>query len=382
MTTLRTVLAVILVGVLLAGCEGGPPDPAGGALVVVAGAHANASAPAVPPGADAAVEAAARDQPTAAVIVSSGRPEVVEHGPLPLECRNRSSCAAALTQNVQAVAAAVSGARAGSAEVDLLGSLHLAARVLADDDGPRTLVVLDTGLQTVPPLAFQNPGTLQADPRDVVGYLESTSDLPDLTGVVVHLAGIGDTHFPQPPLDPAQRSDLLQIWEAVLVAAGAEAVHVEQTPLTGAPVPDLPPVTVVPVDAPVALDGRVVDLPESVVPFEPDTAVLRDPDSARVALVALAERITGEHSPVHLIGATASVGSPAGRRDLGAARADAVRRLLIEELGVPGELVTTEGVGSDWPGHITDVDADGRLMPDAAALNRRVLARFEEGGPP
>ena len=43
-------------------------------------------------------------------------------------------------------------------------------------------------------------------------------------------------------------------------------------------------------------------------------------------------------------------------------RAAAVHDILTD-LGVDSAVVTVRGIGSDGPGHITDVDKSGRLLP-------------------
>ncbi|HEY2206757.1 MAG TPA: OmpA family protein [Pseudonocardia sp.] len=376
MTPPRSIAGVLVAAVaavtLLAGCS--TPAPAGDdALAVVVGGHANSPAPAALGTVAEAIDAAVHGQAAAAVVVNAGTPTVASQGALGLNCRNGASCDQAVQQNTALLTGTVAQARADTPENDLLGAIALGARTLADHHGARTLAVIDSGLQTVAPLRFQDPGVLAADPGEVADYLERGRELPELAGATVIFSGIGDTVAPQAPLPSAARANLAAIWEAVARRAGAATVRFVQAPLTGAPSTGLPPVTAVPVGVPAAFEGATLDLPETVLPFERDTAVLKDPAAARAVLTGLADRISARRTPVLLTGATANVGPLDGQRALGKARAEAIRALLVGQLGVPASLVATVGVGSAWQGYVHDHDAAGQLLPGPAAQNRRVI---------
>jgi hypothetical protein len=179
---------------------------------------------------------------------------------------------------------ALADLRADDEESDLLGALVLAGRVLDGEPGPRTVVVLDSLLQTAGALRFADDGgaLLSADPVAVTDRLAESGELPALAGVEVVLIGAGDTVPPQDPLPPPARAALLALWTAVLERSGA-AVRVEQAPVVARDPAGLPPVTPVPVAAPLPAPGPV-PLPDSAVGFLPDQAVLRDPAAAAVAL--------------------------------------------------------------------------------------------------
>jgi outer membrane protein OmpA-like peptidoglycan-associated protein len=222
---------------------------------------------------------------------------------------------------------------------------------------------------------------LSADPTEVADYLQRSGALPRLGGIIVIFVGIGDTTAPQEPLPPGARQRLRDIWEAVVRRAGAADVQFVDTPLTNPPAPDLPPVTVVHIADPPSFAAATVDLTEATVGFRPNTAELRDPVGARQVLAELAARIVRDRVPVTLTGATANFGQLDGQIELGRARAETIRTILVDKLAVPTNLIArVEGVGSAWPGHIPDHDADGKLLPGPAAQNRRVIASF--GTPP
>lgn len=268
----------------------------------------------------------------------------------------------------------LTGLRADDPEVDVLAAVDLAARSVADRPGPRTVIVLDSLLQTTGSLRFADDtaALLSAEPGAVADQLATRGALPDLTGVAVVLAGAGDTVAPQDPLPPPARAALIALWTEVLERAGA-AVTVEQAPLPGGPpVGAVPPVTPVPVAAPEPVEGSPVALPDSAVGFLPDQAVFRDPQQAAAVLRPFAERLLDGGVTAVLTGTTSSAGTPDGRLALSRDRAAAVAGLLRAG-GAPEGSVRVRGVGADFAGFVPDRDPAGNLDPVLAARNRQVL---------
>jgi len=346
------------------------------ALAIITGAHANAPKPVALGAVATSIDQAVRMQASAAVVVNSGHPTIVSQGRLALNCNNDTACDLAIRTKTRLLTTTVTGARADLPENNLLAAIALADRALADHHGTKTLDIVDSGLQTVPPLRFQDEGMLAANPQEVADYLDNTHQLPDLRGVDVIIEGLGDTSEPQDALLSAQRSNLEAIWEAILRRAGAVNVQRVEQPLTGHSASGLPPVTPVPVGLAISFTSQSFDLTEDLISFESETAILKDPVKAQETLTDLAERIIKSHATVTLVGATANVGPLDGQRALGTARANAIRTILVQQLHVPSGEVTAEGVGSDWPGYVSDHDQNGQLLPGPAAQNRRVVVNF------
>ncbi len=269
--------------------------------------------------------------------------------------------------------------RAEEPEADLLGALDLAGRSLDGRPGPRTIVVLDSLLQTAGALRFQDQGgaLLSADPAAVAAELAARGGLPVLTGIDVVLVGAGDTVAPQDPLPPPRRAALIALWTAVLRRAGA-TVRVVAAPVATRAAQGVPPVTPVPVADPEPVDGPV-SLPDAAVGFVADQAVLRDPGQAAAALAPFAQRLLKGGLRAVLTGTTSSAGDPAGRLALSVDRATVVAGLL-RQAGVPAERVEVHGLGSDFPGFVPDRDASGQLDPVLAARNRQVIIELLPAG--
>lgn len=193
--------------------------------------------------------------------------------------------------------------------------------------------------------------------------------------MTVVLSGIGDTAPPQAPLDAASRSRLVEQWSAIVEAGGATCLHVDPHPMTDGGVAGLPRVSLVTVPRPPRPElnlERPLALREDSVGFEDNSDKLRDPALARDVLKGIADAIIREDHHVSLVGTTATAGTEKGRRELSLRRAEAVKGLLVS-LGVPASHITTRGVGTHYPDHVKDLDAQGNLIPEAAIQNRAVF---------
>jgi hypothetical protein len=352
----------------LAGCGAGAsaaPEAIGpeatGALAVVVGAHSNMPPAALAGRSASAVDMALGQQSTFSMVVADGAPF--------------DATATAELVDREVIDEAVAGARAQTAESDLLGALHRAAEAVAGEPGLRTLVVLDSGLSTAGPLTFTTPGMFDAQPQEVADALRDGQQLPDLSGVRVVFHGLGDTAEPQQPLDPIRRAQLVNIWSAVVRTAGAASIQVEGKPLGGEPVPGLPPVARIETGPGYRCEGTTMTLTGGPFAYRPNTDEFIDPAATLNALRPVAEQVRAGRIDSVLFGTTAAVGDPADQIRFSDERAQAVADLLIE-LQVPIPLLHVEGQGSDFPGYVTDRDAAGRLIPAAAALNRTVRIQF------
>ena len=394
--TAATAVATFLTVALVAGCSGGDsasggfsaeggggglncPVPVGPMAIAVSG-RANSPEPGLPQSAQGAAVTVVRGasdqdvQPRFTIINVDGRPSSAGSDTFRTDAGN--SVAAGDDQNafLQGLGNAVTQVRADDPEVDVLGALDLAGRSV-QGNRPGTVVLVDSGLSTVAPLDFRQPGLLDSPVGETVDFLRSANALPDLRGATVVLAGLGDTADPQTPLSPAQRSSLVALWTGISQAAGAACVSVVDEPRGGDAPSDVPPVSTVDVPPPPTITpGRPTTLPDDgSVGFQPDTAEFRDRNAARGVLTPFAQFLTGApNARLALTGTSARAGTDAGQIDLSTRRADAVKQLLVE-LGAPADRITTRGVGSQFPGYVNDVGPDGRQLPGPASQNRTVI---------
>ncbi|HEX2298542.1 MAG TPA: OmpA family protein [Pseudonocardiaceae bacterium] len=369
----RRVGAVGLGLALVAGCGGAGGNGEPGALAVIVGAHSNMVAPSLIAGVREEIDTASSLGSPATVIVPDGSPSAAAT----IELATPNDNPLYKQDQVNQLGGLIDRTRADSPEVDLLGAIALAARSVSDAAGPRTIIAIDSGLQTTGALRFQDQdgALLDANPAEVVDLLRRTRQLPDLTGIRVVFTGLGDTAAPQQTLPQPARAVLVELWKAIVEAAGGTA-EIKEAPLPNTRTLDgLPPVTVVPVALrSIGPVPAVSVLRDGTVGFLPDQAVFRDPGQARTVLTDYAREIQNGKRAV-LTGTTASAGSEEGRLQLSRERAAAVRELLIS-LGAPADRIEARGLGSDFPGYVPDRDSQGNLDPLRAAQNRQVIVEL------
>ncbi len=386
-TTGRTAVSALAVGVaatlIVAGCGAAPAptaaplpcDAGAGPVGLAVGQRQNTPAVRIDGTVRAVLTHAVEAAAPVTVVAVDGAPAAVRKFPT-VDLPNSSAAAAeAVTEAVTAVTGAVSGVRAAAPEADVLAALAVTADAVRAAGTEGTVVLMDSGLQTVAPLDFTRPGVLAADPADLVQFLRASGQLPDLSGTAVLYAGLGATAAPQARLTDSQVAHLEALYRAVAEASGARCVAVVDLAPSTAAVGDVPPVSPVPVPAPVSVtvDTGPIVLDATTVAFHPDTADLVDPAAADQVLAPLIARLSEEpERTVTLIGTCASgTGTGPDPVALSGARADTVAGRLITA-GIAPHRITTYGVGTAFAQFVIDLDADGTLLPGPAAQNRTV----------
>lgn len=363
-TVLRRLSAVACSVALVTGMTacGESAEPTG-ALAVVVGGHEHMPPAALNGRAADARDAALVSQALFAVVVADGEPFVVP-SPVQLLARDENSQVQERDRdrNREGIDAMLAEAQAKTPETDLLTGLDLAARGLSSGIGDRTILAVHSGLSTTGALDFAaEPHLLDADPESLAQGLAEAGELPNLAGLRVVFQGLGDTVAPQPALGQRQRDNLVAIWEAIVRAAGATDVLVEQTPLSGRPDPGLPEVSqVIPGPGPSCTVETVV-LDEEAVAFEAETAEFLAIDDVRTMLGPIADRMVAEGLSATLTGTTADVGDADGQQQLSLLRAEAVARVL-RDAGVAADQLTGVGLGSEFPGYDADNLAENRKV--------------------
>lgn len=372
---LLAILPALLLAVLC-GCGGAGQESPPLCLAVVAGVHSNAGG--IPLRAEAVtahLNQAAMTQGEITLIRADGAPAVVCQASIPqlpvsgLSESKQKSIAREYTAQLQTI---LEGIRAEVPELDTLEAIRLGAAALSGRQGNRVLLVLDTGLATTGYLDFSQ-GLLNAAPTAVVEALRQARALPRLDGVTVLWALCGQTAAPQPPLSERDRQALQNIWEQVLLAGGAAEVRFLNDFAVQAPM-DLPLVSVVETgDRSLRVELPMTILSDAQVRFQGDSDDFVDPAGAERALAPVAAQLLAQPDrQAFLVGTTASGRDEARCLDLSRKRAQAVKELLVDRLGVPEGQLTCLGLGTRDPWHIEDRDENGQVEA-LAAQNRKVV---------
>jgi len=390
-------IAATLAAPLLAGCrhEPAPPNPSDPVLhcpalpdapfAVAVGARANAAVPQLTGALDNRLQDAAHNGQRVTFVRVDGRPEQAytdTYRVTSVSSGGKNQDWNDFYSRLQTAFSATT--KAARPEADLLGALAVAGRATGGAPGATargTVVVADSGLQTVAPLRFQDDGgsLLLADPADVVAGLKKAELLPDLTGRTVVFTGLGNTADPQPALDARLHRRLIAIWTAIVNASGAGCIDVLDEPAYPKSVRGtLPAVAVVPLPAPPTPPkpcGETVLGEANDVGFVAESDQFRDPEAARATIGTVAATMRAGRQTAELIGTTANVGDLSGQVRLSAKRAVAVARVLSEN-GIGADRIHSTGQGSRFDGYVTDHGPSGELLPGPAARNRKVIVRL------
>lgn len=375
---------------LLAGCSTtaataplGLACDAGQALVLVVSVHQGASAPSIPAAAACFVETAMKNAVPISIVTAEGTPRLLMKSATwtlndgQPETSNPQAYSDDLGAARAAVLGAVNTATAGSDHNNLTAALGMAA-----DQGHQTsptgvrILVVDNGLTDTGAVNVALPGMTAANPDEVADFVHTNGGCPsDLTGTTMTMYGAGYGVDPQPRLSNRQINTIGQIWQRVIQACGGH-LDLVPTPRTDAG-PNttyrVTPVAVIP-------DAVMPDQPagntmtfgdDGALRFEPDSAQLTDPGSAKAALRPVADYLNQSPRSVITISGTTSNGPTAWESytALAQARAATVKRVLTTDLGARPDQIRCVGLGYTADPPVVD--------PATAALNRRTRIQFE-----
>jgi outer membrane protein OmpA-like peptidoglycan-associated protein len=340
---------------------------------VVIGVRSNVPAPRFPPAVDALLQFTAGDEQQISLVRIDGQPEIF--APPPFAALNSLERRQRLNQYLDRVIYPILRTiHAQVPEADILAALNIAASATGPDGN---IIVIDSGLQTVAPLQYQEPGMMMASPADIVGFLEQRGLIPNLRGRHVLLSGFGWTAAPQPALNQAARDNVVAQWEAI-IRAGGGCVTADPEANTAAEVAGLPSVASVPLPPATPTFGNcgAFALADAgTVGFVAGKAAFRDPSAAEATLQQLADTLKQGTEHITLIGATSSEGGGAVNDPLSQKRAEAVKAVLVS-LGIPAGRITTMGDGSHRPGRVNDIGSGGVLLPGPAEQDREVIVQL------
>lgn len=274
-----------------------------------------------------------------------------------------------IENNLQQVIGTVAAAAATQPGMDLLEAMNDAVR----DSDHGVLIVVSNGLSTRGGFDLRAVGW-DADPVQIASQLRERNLLPDLTGWRVLWTGLATTAGNQPSLPKPVRDKLGSYWTAICTAAGAVACQFDETGLDPTPpttTVEMPIVPVPEISSVTGPSGTITSLPDALLGFGPESAVLSPAAADLIDDVAadIAAKFAGRpESIVTVTGFTADPpeSTPAGRQQLSLARAQAVADALAAA-GVTHQIAVTGGGAA--PG--TTALQDGVFVEAIASQMRR-----------
>lgn len=387
--TIRLAAAGTAAGLVLTGC--GSSDTAAaptagclattGDVAVVASGRQNSPAARLDGEARRVVDAALDAGRTVFVVNLDGRPSLaakVTADDLPVN----SSRGEAVQGYSDQVSAVLAGLRADDAQVDVLAGMQLGADLVRASRGD--VLLADSGLGTVGPGAFTQPGVLASQPGDLPRFLRDTKQNINLTDIAVGYINLGSVTAPQQPLPPALVTNLQAIYTELAKDSNARCSQILTAAAGDKPVESQQPVSLVPVPPPAmftagadAAPAGPVVLDATTVHFQPNRPELVDTDATDAVLGPIVRYLAAHLGIKVTVTGTCATGTGDGPDPmwLSRARADTIAARLAAAGIDPGR-ITASGVGTDFPEFVPDTDAGGHLLPGPAAQNRTVRIIF------
>lgn len=281
-------------------------------------------------------------------------------------------------QNTNDIIAECSTAKATTEEVDTLTALQLSADSLQSSSSKsKQMLVYDSGLCTTGLLSQLSNDVLSADPQLVVEKLSATHSLPNLDGITVKWVGLGAVSGAQKEIPNSYKFKLTELWTAIITASGGNVVF-DTMPVSGEEADDLPDVSSVEfvqdslgIDfSSVSVVNDPIKFDETTIKFVPDSATFIDSQTAKEALLPIAEiLVKNPNINIMIAGTTASAGDGIA---LSYKRAEACKNVLVD-MGASNNQIECVGLGSSENCfHVDDLDANGNLIEEYAKLNRAI----------
>jgi OmpA-OmpF porin, OOP family len=330
-----------------------PTDAAASGLAISIGDRANSARPLWPKELDAEVLSLAQaaengaDGRGATLVRTDGAPAIGCVMAYEATAKNGPAKKSQRDDFIALVKGELTKVPAVTPEADPLTGLTLASKAA----GPGgTVVLLDSGLQTVAPLDLRRDNLLDRNLDLVVAALVKAGAVPDLRDRKVILAGIGYTAAPQPKLSESGQGRLIELWQKIARAGGAREVLTVITPNTTPAADGRPKVGIVPVppqdNAVPKCDATIVYSDDGKLGFQKNDVVFRDEPGAKAELAKIANWLRDNPSATaRVTGSIAHYGKDEGNAGLSKRRAERVGAVLVTAGAAPRQIVAR---GEGW----------------------------------
>ena len=261
-------------------------------------------------------------------------------------------------------------------EVDVVEGINRAVSTLTSSDavGNKVLYVLANGFSTTGILNMTQFNLFDSNvellAQDILPYIA------DLNGITVKWLDMGNVNTQiQDKPDNKQIEVLKSFYSTVVEAKGGSVEFLNDTGTCAVESESYPEVTPVVIPKNTISPQKIeVKLGEDKLAFEPDTAVLINPDTAKSAIGNISKSIVDSHRQVTLIGSTASWGSESNCLTLAKDRCMVVKQLLLDS-GVPESQIDVVAIGRSEKSslRVNDLNSSGKLIESEGKKNRFVF---------
>jgi outer membrane protein OmpA-like peptidoglycan-associated protein len=302
------------------------------------------------------------------------------------------------TENYKAINTAFAS-DPGTSHVDFFEALKEASTQLKGVNGNKLIIVIGSGLNDTGVLNFAaDSELLNVDPNVITERILNNPSTnvsgQTLAGCDIVWAGIGSTVLPQPKLPTEGINSVDNLWtiyQSLLTGMGANPLPPDRTPnnsQTSIPTEYKVTPTVFDLQAPLLWSDTSGEsgagktsiewhFTDQTLTFLPDSAEFADYQTAKDILSKTADDLNANASvQITILGFQAATSSNVvvQTSELTTARANAVRDLLVNELGVDStKIVEVRGAGTGL--FADEFDDQGVWNTNLAALNRVVVVQ-------
>ena len=278
--------------------------------------------------------------------------------------------------------------KARTPEKNTISSLYTASNNTVQNGQKNVLVIYDSGIQTTGVGRMTDLRVINDNSEKLINNLKENRNIPNMSAFSeIRWYGIGQVAGEQEEPLPKDVEELKAYYTTLFKEGGCTVADNMFDSRTYSPTPadydrnSLPEVSTVLVsqipDPTPGTDDEPTDdpffyLPEDMIAFQPNMAVLADKAKAEEAVKPIIEKLKRTIGNIVLIGTTATYGNADSAVELSRQRANSIKELLVSA-GVEKDRVLVFGAGyNDKALCVTDTDENGNLVEASAKKNRAV----------
>ena len=333
------------------------------------------------------------------IICADGEPNLILEGTIPNFENQRltQTMLERVQKGVQTdINTKISEAAPDNAETDIASAIELGVRAIKEkeaDGMPATMVICHNGISTSGEINMIETPIANMDVDKSVETLVNSLNI-DMKGINVIFYYLADVRGSQTKLNSQEKAKLEQFYSKLLMGLGADSVvfkdklalsetyNFPEQVVSCMPTGENKSLLLETVQAKdidslenvenVFNEKKAITFNETDIEFKPESAEFLDENMARQSITYVIDYIKKNKKYDILICGTCA-GDDGGDVNIGydlalsQSRADAVKQIICDELGINGESIKTKGLGSSGPFYVA-----GMGLGPEASVNRNV----------